>query len=129
MPIQYRVEPERDLIRVVMKGAVGEESFEQYKRQIVGDPAFSPEFARLYDLREVTSAPTTAQVRSLVDTIVRRALPTSAKRAIVVSSDVSYGMFRMLGSLLEGQTREQFHVFRAMDDALAWLEESGKGRE
>lgn len=125
MPIQYRVEPERELIRVVITGAVGEENFEEYRRQLAGDPGYSAEYARLFDLRGVSTAPTTAQIRSLVHTIVRRALPTPAKRAIVVSSDVSFGMFRMLGMLLEGHTREQFRVFRAIDDALRWLAAGG----
>lgn len=120
MPIQYRIDPDQELVWVRMEGIVAGDDFEEYRRRLEGDPLYSPGLRRLFDLRGVP-APSTAQIRGLVEIIAKCALPTPARRAILVDSDVSFGMYRMMEMLLEGRALERFRVFRARDEALAWL--------
>ncbi len=44
--------------------------------------------------------------------------------AIIVESDLGFGMMRMLQLLSEGQIRFKFGVFRSKSEAMKWLGES-----
>jgi hypothetical protein len=43
-----------------------------------------------------------------------------SKRALLVQSDIAYGLARMLQALREG-SRQEIQVFRDLDHALGWL--------
>ncbi len=43
------------------------------------------------------------------------------KAALVVDSDLGFGMMRMLGMLSENTLKVTIHVFRSKDQALQWL--------
>ena len=53
-----------------------------------------------------------------------RELRKSGKTALVVSTDVGFGLGRMYGTFAEIQNlSHSVHVFRSMDEAMKWLEE------
>jgi len=61
-----------------------------------------------------------------IHSFVSRAKPLSEKRpgiknAIIVDSDLGFGMMRMLGMLSENNLKITINVFRSKDQALQWL--------
>ncbi len=80
-------------------------------------PAYRPEPARLYDLSEVTNLQLSSRA------ILQQSLATSeapnARRAIVVPSEVAYGMSRMF-AILSGRDA-LIQVFRDRASAMQWI--------
>ena len=46
---------------------------------------------------------------------------TGARRALVVTNDLVFGMARMY-QILSDESPDEFEIFRKLDDALLWLE-------
>ena len=68
---------------------------------------------------------TSAEVRDVVDQLRHMALDeTLGPTAIVVASEVAFGMLRMLEILIEEVTI--IRPFRDYDEAVRWLEGSGR---
>jgi hypothetical protein len=82
-------------------------------------------YAELIDARGARPDFTSEDVRQIVDWL-RSAASRGAlgPTAVVVDSDVAYGMLRMLETLLDDAV--QLRPFRSMDAAQAWL--AGAGR-
>ncbi len=82
------------------------------------DPRFAPDFSQLYDLTAVTEIGLTPTgMRALAN---RSPFDRDARRAIVVSSDVAFGMARMYQMIADSDPT-QFRIFRDVNEAFAWL--------
>lgn len=89
-------------------------------------PEFRPEAAALWDLREATGDVPTEDVRHLVDFVTKLVGDGDpGKVAIVVSSDLGYGLSKMYETILGGQSRKPMKVFRDMVEAKRWLDDVG----
>jgi hypothetical protein len=87
-------------------------------RTLSADPRFAKNFCQLADLRDVTDIQVTAAtIREMV-----RLNPfwAGARRAVVVTSDVVFGMARMY-QILRDESPDALEIFRKMDGALQWL--------
>jgi hypothetical protein len=74
----------------------------------------------LVDARASTASRPTSEVRELATSLAPFA-PRIERVAVVVSSDVHYGLARM-GAMLAGELGASSDVFRDMDAALAYLD-------
>ena len=118
MPASYRIDVAR---RVVLSRAWGvfsaQDVFDHFTA-LAADPAFDPSFYQLIDLRDVE------QVDLETSFIRRHALERlfagGALRALVVSSDIHYGLARMYGAYAE-YASQNVRVFRDMHEAEQWL--------
>ena len=122
MPITYQIDPPNRLLHTTCRGHVvlaeALEHFDQLERD-VSEPV---RLDVLLDLREVTSVPEAAQLRTVADRIGHvRALAFGAC-AIVTDSDAMFGMSRMFEVFAEKHF-SAMHVFRDHDAAQAWLSE------
>jgi hypothetical protein len=89
-------------------------------------PEFRPDAAALWDLREATGEVPTEDVRHLVDFVTKLIGDgDQGKVAIVVASDLGFGLSRMYETILGGQTRKPMKVFRDIDEANTWLDDVG----
>jgi hypothetical protein len=89
-------------------------------------PEFRPEAAALWDLREATGDVPTEDVRHLVDFVTKLVGDgDQGKVAIVVPSDLDFGLSKMYETILGGQSRKPMKVFGDIDEAQSWLDDIG----
>jgi hypothetical protein len=90
-----------------------------HARALTADPRFARNFHQLADLREVTDARVTESTNKQL-LVKLNPFGAGARRAMVVTCDVAYGMARMYQILREGSL-DELEIFRELDDALQWL--------
>ena len=119
MGIKLRVDHHRRETYAVAVGAISLADVRSHieEERAAGGLAY-PE---LIDAREATPDVTAAEVRDVVDQLRHMALDeTLGPTAIVVGSEVAFGMLRMLEILIEEVTI--IRPFRDYEDAVRWLE-------
>ena len=117
-PECYEILPERRLLRCRIWGVLTNEELIGHYRRIRSDPAFDPTFAQLGDLRDVTEFSVgTETVQAAADLDVFAA---TARRALVVTQDVQYGVARMFATFSE-LAGHPVRVFRDYHDAEEWV--------
>lgn len=121
MPVNYELDPVRELIRTTCVGAVNLEEVTDHFRDLAQNPNRPDRLNVLLDLTEVTSLPAADQLREVTDTIgtLARKIRFGAC-AIVAGRDALFGMMRMF----EIFARNYFvttQVFRTVAEAEVWL--------
>lgn len=122
MPVTYRIDPAKKLIRTTCVGNVSPKEVADHFRELERDPNRPDRLNVLLDLCEATSLPETQDLREVSQQVneLQRSLRFDAC-AIVACNDALFGMMRMFEVL----AREYFgatHVFRSVAEAEAWLE-------
>jgi predicted component of type VI protein secretion system len=118
LPTSYVIDAKRRLVYSRAWGVFSAAEMDEHRRAVATDPAFDPSFAQLGDLREV--------VRFDIETAILRREATetifapTARRALVASSDVGYGLSRVYGAHAE-LAQQSIRVFREIEDAERWL--------
>ena len=126
MPCGYTIDLARSLVLSRGWGVVTDRDFLAHVRALTANPRFARGFRQLVDLRDVTDIQVTA---STVREMVRlNPFGASAQRAVVVTSDVVFGMARMY-QILSDESPDELQIFRKMDDALRWLGIAGAKAE
>jgi len=108
--------------RVVILGISGElndEGLRTLAAELRSAQEITPDFGLLIDFRNAVGRDVTTQgVRALAaESLV---LSPDSRRALVVPSDLGFGMGRMYQMLREGQGG-QINVFRDIDEARRWV--------
>ena len=119
METQLQVDGASRVVVVTVVGVLGDAELQSLGDQLEKNPEVAPDFALLIDLRQADGKTvTSAGVRSLAT----RAMVFSAasKRAVVVPSDLGFGMARMYEMLREGRGGGM-RVFRDYDEARRWV--------
>jgi len=99
-------------------GTLTDEELAENSRTLRDDPRFQPDFSQLADLRGVTLLTATRTgIRYLAQI---NPFGAGARRAIVVGSEVAFGMARMY-DLTRADALDEVEVFRDLPDALDWL--------
>lgn len=78
----------------------------------------------LYNLCELKGERlSSADIRSLIDFFQKypNIRPPESKTAILVASDIDFGIGRMISMISEGQVSFNVEVFRSLENALNWL--------
>lgn len=127
MPIKHQVEEDGRLLRLRRWGEISIQDEEMAGAQRAHDPLIVPGIAVLADCREVEPADTTEMVRSMAESTTRIAAALQCgPLAILVASDVEFGMARMFMAYTELE-HPRTEVFRSETAALAWLEQESSG--
>ena len=118
MPCDYTIDLARSLVLSHGWGVVTDREFLAHARALTADPRFAPNFHQLVDLRDVTNVQLTASgIRELVSL---NPFGAGARRAVVVTNSVAFGMARMY-QILSDDSPDELQIFRKMDNALQWL--------
>jgi hypothetical protein len=126
MPIKHRVDPASNTMFVTRSGSIDTHDEEQAQRERQTDPLVVPGIAVLVDCREVEPADSTEVVQYLADNITALAANLQCGPvAIVVSSEVEYGMARMY-QLMTDLEHPETAVFRDYREALDWLRQASR---
>ena len=118
MPASFVIDHVNRLVQSKAWGILEAEDLAATQRGLREDKQFDPMYRQIYDFSDVTEIRLSGeQVRLLA-----YASPFSpeATRAIVVPSDVAYGMARMY-ALMGDRDPDTFRIFRDAEEALKWL--------
>jgi len=119
MPLTYEIDAMRGVISVTGIGELTDQQLVDLHNRFASDPAVKPEFAVLFDMRGATGAGVTPEgVRNLAG--LPFVLSRESKRAVVVGTDLGFGMARMYGLRREPRN-PVFEVFRDLDEAQGWI--------
>ena len=83
-----------------------------------------PTRLELYDLRNLTGERlSSADIHALIDVFRKypEIRPPESKTAVLVASDIDFGIGRMVSMLSDGQVPFKIDVFRSREKALNWL--------
>lgn len=124
MAISYKIDKSARTVLYRVDGRVGDRDIIELSRAAGEDPKYAGELNGLVDARaeNIEIGVTADGVRELVE--FNRKFPSDLNHqrvAIVASTDLGYGMSRMLQAYSEDLPGE-YSVFRDMAEACAWLE-------
>jgi len=118
MPCAYTIDLARSLVLSRGWGVVTDRDLLAHVHALTADSRFARDFHQLADLRDVTDVQITA---SCIREMVRlNPFGAGARRALVITSDVVFGMARMY-QILSDESPDELEIFRKMDNALQWL--------
>ena len=119
MPTFYKIDKERKLVMSTYSGVLTIADALGHQQSLPKDPDFDPSFSQLFDVTHVTDVQLTAEdVRTLARTSV---FSPDSRRAILVDSDLKFGLARMFEVLRDTMGEKGIRVFRDLDDALDWI--------
>ena len=120
MPVSVTIDPERRLTITIGEGVVTDEEFLRAREQLLANPAFDPDFDRIWDFHAVTDS----QVSDAVATRLIATSPNSEKpicRAVVVSERAT-PMTAILDFINRiRQTNRRIAAFPDRDRAEKWI--------
>ncbi len=119
MPIVFEILPTHSLVLVKGWGVLKGDELVREQVELRQDSRVRPTMRQLIDMREVAEFEVSSD--TLRHMATRHPFAPTARRALVASSDVAFGLSRMYQVLSDGDGRV-FGVFRELDQALAHLE-------
>ena len=118
MPCGYTIDLARSLVLSRGWDVLTDGELLAHVRALTIDPRFVRKFHQLADLRDVVDVEVTA---STIREMARlNPYGVGSRRAVVVTSDVLFGMARMY-QILRDQPADELEIFRKLEDALRWL--------
>jgi len=116
----HEVDIPNRVVRARVEGTLTDADLIECDNALRNDPDFDPAYRLLLDL---TSADWDAVTANGVRALAARPplFASSARRALVVHSDLGFGMSRMFELLRESRP-DEFRVFRSIEEAAAWLD-------
>ena|SRR6266849_8182320 len=123
MPFFYKIDKERRLVMSTAAGVLTKAEVLSLQDQLLKDPDFDPSFSQLSDLTHVTGFEITGA--DMQELAARTVFSPESRRAVIVNTELAYGMSRMFGIFRESKGERGIRVFRKLEDALDWI--VGKG--
>jgi hypothetical protein len=121
MPVTYFVDEETGILHLKRSGEVTAAEDAASFQARLADPAVTVGIPVLVDATGIEPADSVKRVRCMAERVVRNASRLKCgPTAILVSSDVEYGMARMFMALTE-PVHPQTNVFRDANEAIEWL--------
>lgn len=121
MPIEHHFDQCNRILVVRRWGHITTHDEERACAEREADPQISPGIPVLVDCREVEPPDSTETVRYVADCVMRLASRSACGPvAIVVSTDVEYGMARMYMAYTDN-VHPNTQVFRSIESARKWL--------
>jgi ATP phosphoribosyltransferase regulatory subunit HisZ len=119
MPAFYKIDMERRLVMSTATGVLTLADALAHQEELSKDPEFDPSFSQLMDATQITEVALEGEdVRKLAQ---RTIFSPESRRAILVKSDLAYGLGRMFEILRETRGEHGIRIFRNPDEALDWV--------
>jgi hypothetical protein len=123
VPFSYRIDRERRIAFVEVKGLSSFQEILQLRREILNDSAFDPSMKQLIDLTQLDIKLESPQIRELALSDTHR--DSQTRVAFLIDpweeSLIRYGLLRMFESYREVVTGDHFEIFTDREEALKWL--------
>jgi len=121
MGVHFTIDRDARLVVYTVEGVTTADQARAFLAAVLTHPDYEPGFDFLGDRREVDEEPDTAYVRVVsFEVMSRKASLGPCRWAVLVSSELGYGMVRMWGLMTEASGVE-IAPFRHVADALEWL--------
>lgn len=118
MSASYHIDPDDRVVYSVGTGVFGDEDLRKHQESLAADPLFDPSYRQLWDLRTVE------QIEVTSGGVWQRAhnnpWGAGAKRAVVVGSELGYGIARMF-QIMSTDGPDEIEIFRELAPAREWL--------
>ncbi len=124
MTVEYRVDRSQSLVCLTLSDPLDANQIAEFVHELTSDSDLEPGMNILSDHTGLEFTPTTAVVKTiprLIDQIAERLGPFRC--ALVVPSDASFGMARMMEGVSAGSLGE-IRAFRTLEEAELWLDVS-----
>jgi hypothetical protein len=118
MAWSYRIDPARRVVFSVFEGTVTDEELPAYAAALRADPDFEPSFSQLADTRGVVRLDVSGAAVGLLVGV--NPYGAGSRTAVVVSSDLAFGMARMY-QIRRSSAPDEVEVFRDVNEARRWL--------
>jgi hypothetical protein len=104
-------------------GTLALDELVRHLQDLYANETYDPGMNVLWDIREAdVSSFTREDVITLRDFVKDKwGAGDDGRAALVVAEELSFGLARMYGTLLESQTSSKVTIFRDMDEAIDWL--------
>ncbi|HXF10807.1 MAG TPA: STAS/SEC14 domain-containing protein [Desulfuromonadaceae bacterium] len=123
MDVTRTLDPEKKILYTTITGQITLAEIRADMMRLTVVPGYSPEMPGLVDMRGATAGLTSDELRQIAETIkANPEVASGARRALLVSSDLMYGLYRMFAAYMSDGPNE-YRVFRDEKQALEWLEE------
>ena len=119
MPIGYRIDTEHGIVISTGDGTLTFSESLTHQDTLLEDPAFNPKFSQLLDLSLVTRME--FKSTDLERLAANSVFENDSHRAVLVSSDLAYGLFRMFQMLRNNEGENGIRIFRELKPALDWV--------
>lgn len=120
MPYEFSIDSAARRVHVRGFGASSFEEARQKTDEMLGDPAYDPSFAILFDGRELEYLATYEDALQFRDMFGRQRASFRGPIAIVVQGTARYGVSRMIATLTD-LVGVRMEAFLALPDAEAWI--------
>ena len=121
MPVTHYVDTDRNLLFVRRSGRTSPDEEEASFRARKEDPAITPGISVFVDSRDVDPPDSPETIQRVAHNVAQNAARLQCGRtAILVATDVQYGMARMFMALTD-LVHPDVEVFRDEQEALQWL--------
>ena len=121
MPVDISIDKENGLVTRVIRGRVTTDEVLKSLKQVLDHPDYHQGIKSLTDLREVTPQAETVEIKKIAQLIKDQGERLKGgKAAVLVSTQITYGMMRMLQAYCDESPLE-IRVFYSLDKAEAWL--------
>ncbi|MFI5214341.1 MAG: hypothetical protein ACHQU8_07375 [Gemmatimonadales bacterium] len=118
MPGAYTIDESRSIVLSRGWGVTTDRQLLAHVRALAADPRFRPRFNQFGDFRDTTRADISrAGIRQASEL---NPFGAGSRRAMVVGSDVVYGMIRMY-QMTRSERGDELEVFRDADQAFEWI--------
>ena len=119
MPAYFKIDKERRLVMTTCSGVFTMTDALGHQEKLLKDPDFAPSFSQLMDVTGVTTVELGGEdMRRLAS---RSIFSPNSRRAILVNTDLVFGLARMFEMLREDFGEQGIRVFRDLGDALDWV--------
>jgi|SRR3954469_16931446 hypothetical protein len=120
-PVQYRIDPERRIVHVTLRGVVTFADLAVTQSDILDDPSYCPGMSIYLDCRVVTAIPSHEQIRKLaLDRLFRGASAPPGKLAMVAMTRLGFALASALEAFLDASS-SRVRVFTSHVEAREWL--------
>jgi hypothetical protein len=121
MPLSYSIDSELGIVRIVVVGGATQSEQTGLADAWSNDPHYKPGMPILLDNRLREEVVSSGHIREMADLTKKSdVLEPGTRCAVVVASDVEFGLTRMYATLAEGGPMET-RVFRDIAEAEDWL--------
>jgi hypothetical protein len=129
MEITRHIDTDKRIMYATVTGEITLDDVRADIERLVTQPVYPPGIPGLIDMRNATSQLRADEIQRLAYMVKSHGdVVGRTRRALLVSNDLLYGMYRMFAAYVaDGPT--EYRVFRDEDEARRWIEEASEPAE
>ena len=119
MPAFYKIDKDRGLVLSSASGVFSMVDARSHQERLSKHPDFNPGFSQIADFSQCTQFDISAEdIRALAEVPI---FSPQSRRALVLPTDLAYGLGRMFEMLRESHGDTGIRAFRTLEEALDWV--------